>query len=168
MPDVIVTDRLTKYYGPQCAVDQLNLRVPQGAVYGLLGRDGAGKTTAIKMLLDMAQPSFGRAEVLGEERPAAARKPWTNRLSGRKPRVSLDDRRPSGQLHPLVYGDRWNQPLLDQILDHFELGRKRRIRRFARGGRSGVGAGRGHRPGIADSRRSHVGPRHGRAPRFNR
>ena len=104
MPDVIVTDRLTKYYGPQCAVDQLNLRVAQGTVYGLLGRNGAGKTTAIKMLLGMAQPSFGRAEVLGED--ACQLRPETrgaNRLSGRRPSaLSLDDHRPGGQFHPRV------------------------------------------------------------------
>ena len=75
MPDVIVTHRLTKYYDGHCAVDRLNLRVAQGTVYGLLGRNGAGKTTAIKMLLGMAHPSYGRAEVLGED--AAALRPET-------------------------------------------------------------------------------------------
>ena len=67
MPDVIQTHRLTKYYDGHCAVDRLDLRVAQGTVYGLLGRNGAGKTTAIKMLLGMAHPSYGRAEVLGED-----------------------------------------------------------------------------------------------------
>ena len=67
MPDVIQTHRLTKYYDGHCAVDSLDLRVAQGTVYGLLGRNGAGKTTAIKMLLGMAHPSYGRAEVLGED-----------------------------------------------------------------------------------------------------
>ena len=67
MPDVIVTDRLTKYYDGHCALDSLNLRVAQGTVYGLLGRNGAGKTTAIRMLLGMAHPSYGRAELFGED-----------------------------------------------------------------------------------------------------
>ena len=66
MSDVIVTHGLTKYYGKYCAVDHLNLRIPQGMVYGLLGRNGAGKTTAIKMLLGISHPSYGHAEVLGE------------------------------------------------------------------------------------------------------
>jgi ABC-2 type transport system ATP-binding protein len=57
MPDAIVTHRLTKYYGRRCVVDSLNLHVPRGSVYGLLGRNGAGKSTAIKMLLGMVQPS---------------------------------------------------------------------------------------------------------------
>ena len=41
--------------------------MPQGSVYGLLGRNGAGKSTTIKMLLGMVQPSYGRAELLGED-----------------------------------------------------------------------------------------------------
>jgi lantibiotic transport system ATP-binding protein len=41
MADMIATHRLTKYYGRRRAVDSLDLRVPQGSVYGLLGRNGA-------------------------------------------------------------------------------------------------------------------------------
>ena len=45
MTDAIVTDRLTKHYGGRRVVDSLDLRVPEGSVYGLLGRNGAGKST---------------------------------------------------------------------------------------------------------------------------
>ena len=58
-----------------CAVDSLDLRVAQGTVYGLLGRNGAGKSTAIKMLLGMAHPSYGQAELFGED--AARLRPET-------------------------------------------------------------------------------------------
>ena len=67
MTHAIVTERLTKYYGPRCVVNCLNLRVPAGTVYGLLGRNGAGKSTTIKMLMGMAQPNFGEIELLGSE-----------------------------------------------------------------------------------------------------
>ena len=67
MTHAIVTERLTKYYGARCVVNSLDLRVPAGTVYGFLGRNGAGKSTTIKMLLGMAQPSYGRAELLGHE-----------------------------------------------------------------------------------------------------
>src|SRR3982751_6921910 len=65
--NVIVTERLTKHYGGRRVVDSLDLRVPQGSVYGLLGRNGAGKSTAIKMLMGMVQPDSGRAMLLGED-----------------------------------------------------------------------------------------------------
>lgn len=60
MPDAIFTERLTKHYGNRRVVDSLDLRVPQGSVYGLLGRNGAGKSTAIKMLMGMVRPDSGR------------------------------------------------------------------------------------------------------------
>jgi len=58
---------LTKHYTRVRAVDGLNLRVPQGAVYGFLGRNGAGKTTTIKMLMGLTRPTGGTVRVLGGE-----------------------------------------------------------------------------------------------------
>lgn len=66
MTDVIRTHRLTKYYGQKCVVDTLNLSVERGQVYGFLGRNGAGKSTTIKMLMGMVQPDCGTIEMLGE------------------------------------------------------------------------------------------------------
>jgi len=60
MSDAIVTQGLTKYYGRQRVVDTLDLRIPCGSVYGLLGRNGAGKSTTIKMLLGLVHPDRGR------------------------------------------------------------------------------------------------------------
>ena len=67
MSHAIVTENLTKHYGDQRVVDGLTLRVPAGSVYGLLGRNGAGKSTAIKMITGMVQPDFGTAQLLGEQ-----------------------------------------------------------------------------------------------------
>ena len=75
MSDAIVTQRLTKYYGRQRVVDGLDLRVPCGTVYGLLGRNGAGKSTTIKMLLGLVHPDRGRIELLGEETRPPCRRP---------------------------------------------------------------------------------------------
>lgn len=64
---VIRTENLTKYYGHQAGVRDLTLEVEPGEVFGLLGAAGAGKTTTIRMLLDFARPTSGRALVLGRE-----------------------------------------------------------------------------------------------------
>ena len=66
MPNAITTQRLTKYYGKRRVVDSLDLKVPAGSVYGFLGRNGAGKSTAIKMLMGMVRPDSGTATLLGE------------------------------------------------------------------------------------------------------
>ena len=66
MDDVISTQGLTKVYGHRTIVEALNLRVPQGSIYGFLGPNGAGKSTTMKMLLGLTRPTKGRIEVLGQ------------------------------------------------------------------------------------------------------
>lgn len=58
---MIITDNLSKKYGDQVALDQLTLNVKQGEIYCLLGANGAGKTTAINLLLGFIEPSSGSA-----------------------------------------------------------------------------------------------------------
>ena len=67
----IWTDDLTKQYGALTAVDRLNLRVPRGAVYGFVGRNGAGKSTTIKLLAGLVRATAGSARLLGHEVRAA-------------------------------------------------------------------------------------------------
>ncbi|MFE9772327.1 ABC transporter ATP-binding protein [Streptomyces sp. NPDC005931] len=72
--DVIVTRALTKRYrGGQLAVDGLDLTVPAGSVFGFLGPNGSGKTTTIRMLMGLIEPTSGSARVLGRPMPRAAR-----------------------------------------------------------------------------------------------
>jgi ABC-2 type transport system ATP-binding protein len=69
----IASSALTKRFrGGQVAVDHVDLAVPRGAVYGFLGPNGSGKTTTIRMLLGLAHPTSGSAEVLGTAMPDGA------------------------------------------------------------------------------------------------
>jgi ABC-2 type transport system ATP-binding protein len=61
----IVTERLRKTFGPLVAVDALDLTVERGEIFGLLGPNGSGKTTTIRMLCGLMQPTAGRAVVVG-------------------------------------------------------------------------------------------------------
>lgn len=71
---VIATRALTKRYrGGQLAVDGLDLAVPRGSVFGFLGPNGSGKTTTIRMLMGLIEPTSGNASVLGSPMPRAAR-----------------------------------------------------------------------------------------------
>ena len=63
---VIRTEHLTRYFGRKRIVFDLNLSVPRGAVFGLLGRNGSGKTTSLRMILGLLSPSWGRSWVFGE------------------------------------------------------------------------------------------------------
>jgi ABC-2 type transport system ATP-binding protein len=63
--DALVTHDVTKRYGRETALDRVNLRVPDGAVYVLVGTNGAGKSTAIKVLMNLEASDTGSAQILG-------------------------------------------------------------------------------------------------------
>lgn len=61
----IITDNISKKFGDFIAVDDVEIKVPKGKIYGFLGPNGAGKTTLIKMLCGLMKPTGGSAKVLG-------------------------------------------------------------------------------------------------------
>lgn len=61
----IATHALSVRYGRQTALDAVDLRVPEGSVYLLIGANGAGKSTAMKLMLNLERPASGRAEIFG-------------------------------------------------------------------------------------------------------
>ena len=64
--NIVETRGLCKQYGQAMRVKQLNLFVPEGAVYGFLGPNGAGKSTTLKMVLGLARPTAGEITVFGK------------------------------------------------------------------------------------------------------
>jgi ABC-2 type transport system ATP-binding protein len=139
MADAIVTRGLTKYYGRRCVVNSLDLHVPAGSVYGLLGRNGSGKSTTIKMLMGFVRPGRGNAKLLDED--IATLSPQT------RSRIAY-----IAEGHPFLrwmtideavrftrsFYPHWNGELLDQILDHFALPRRSKIRKLSNGQRAQV------------------------------
>lgn len=85
---------LTKKFGGQIAVDSVDLLVPRGSVYGFLGPNGSGKTTTIRMLLGLVQPTSGSCRLLGQEMPG--------RISQILPRVGALVEGPA--FHPYLSG----------------------------------------------------------------
>ncbi len=80
MDTAIAIHHLEHRYGGHLVYDDLNLELPRGRVYGLLGRNGVGKTTLIKILMGFLRPTRGRCLVLGE--PPHALSPATRRRVG--------------------------------------------------------------------------------------
>jgi ABC-2 type transport system ATP-binding protein len=134
MSDAIVTNRLTKHFGGKRVVDSLSLRVPAGSVYGLLGRNGAGKSTAIKILMGMVRPDSGSATLLGED-IAEVSATTRQRIAYLAEGHPLYGWMTVGQAVEFTrsFYPHWNDVLVDQILDHFELARKQKYRRLSRG-----------------------------------
>jgi len=67
MEPIIETHDLTRRFGSLTAVDHLNLTVQPGEIFGLVGPDGAGKTTTLRMLCSLVDPSEGSARVAGHD-----------------------------------------------------------------------------------------------------
>ena len=66
MSEILLSTRgLTKVYGRQKAVDDVSVQIPRGAIYGFIGRNGAGKTTFLKMICGLARPTDGEITMFG-------------------------------------------------------------------------------------------------------
>ncbi len=103
---------LTKRFGDLTAVDHLDLNVPRSLVYGFLGPNGSGKTTAIRMLCGLLTPTEGAAQVLGHQVPGDADK--------LKPKIGYMTQRFS------LYGDLTVQENLQFIADIYSYPRSDR------------------------------------------
>ncbi len=136
---VITTTGLTKNYGSFCAVDNLNLHVPQGSICGFLGQNGAGKSTTIKMLLGMARPSSGTGSILGhdilnENESVAIRR----RVAYVAEDKRLYDYMTVGQIIKFTqsfFAD-WQTDLQQHLLNEFRLPLDRKIKKLSKGMRT--------------------------------
>ncbi|QPQ30308.1 ABC transporter ATP-binding protein [Lysinibacillus sp. JNUCC 51] len=61
--NIVETIQLTKMYKKKCSVTELNLKIPEGSIYGFLGPNGAGKTTTIRMILGLIKPTEGEIKI---------------------------------------------------------------------------------------------------------
>jgi ABC-2 type transport system ATP-binding protein len=135
---------LTKQFGDVVAVDDLNLHIPAGVVYGFLGPNGSGKTTTMRMLTTLVRPTAGTAAIAGvsiDDRPAAIAKlgylpeepPLFDELTGR------EQLRHVAALHdiPRSVAD----ARIDRYLDRFGLtdAADRRIDGYSKGMRQKLG-----------------------------
>ncbi|MGM8216744.1 ABC transporter ATP-binding protein [Bacillaceae bacterium W0354] len=67
MNEVVITKGLTRSFGKEKAVTDINLKISQGEIYGFLGPNGAGKTTTIRMLLGLMKPTAGSVHIFGKD-----------------------------------------------------------------------------------------------------
>ncbi len=122
----VETSGLTKRFGDRLAVNGIDLVVPRGAVYGFLGPNGSGKTTTIRMLLGLVEPTSGTRSLLGHAMPGeagAALRQVGALVEGPAFHPYLSGR---SNLARLDAADRWSDPRtarrrIDQALDRVGL-----------------------------------------------
>jgi ABC-2 type transport system ATP-binding protein len=139
--DVIETAGLWKVYEDVEALQGLDLRVPQGSIFGFLGRNGAGKTTTIKVLLGMARPTRGEARVFGQSPfDAQSGVDIRSRVAFVSDEKDLYDYMTVGEIIAFTrsFYPRWRNDLEQQYLRKFELTPGREIKGLSRGTRTKV------------------------------
>ena len=137
MTPAIVFDRVTKGYGAVRALDGVSLEVPRGAMFGLIGPDGAGKTTAIRLTGGLLPLDGGRIEVLGRD-PKKDHRELTGAIGYLSQRFSLygdlsiDE---NVAFFAEIHGVRRYGPARDRLLDMTQLTpfRRRRADRLSGG-----------------------------------
>lgn len=139
MSNVIEIDRLTKYYGTREIVRDLSLTVPSGSIYGFLGRNGMGKTTTIRILLGLEEPTRGKTSVLGEDSRRLS--PATRGRIGYLPEghhvYGWMTVKECGQFQA-SYFPTWNQDIFEAVITHFRLTAKMKAGHLSRGQRAGL------------------------------
>ncbi|WP_261166632.1 ABC transporter ATP-binding protein [Microbacterium sp. Marseille-Q6965] len=139
MDPVIEVHNLTKRYKDKLALDDVSFQIERNAIYGFLGRNGAGKTTAMSILTAQNFPTSGSVKVFGEnpyENARVLRRVCFVRESQKYPdeanaRTAFASAR--------LFFPNWDQGLADELIDDFRLPMKTITKKLSRGQLSAVG-----------------------------
>lgn len=137
---VLETEGLTKYYGSIPAVDHLDLKIPRGCICGFVGRNGAGKTTAIKLMLGLLRPTAGTSRLLGcdssELTPAIRQRigyvTEGHRLFRWMSIAELE------KFQRSFFPNQWDGKFFADMIEYFELPKKKKIKHLSNGQRAQV------------------------------
>jgi ABC-2 type transport system ATP-binding protein len=127
---------LIKRYGDQCAVDDLTLDLKAGTVFGLLGRNGAGKSTTIACVLGLIPKTSGDIKLFGE--PLQAR---TFDRIAYVPEINALDGWMTTQQHAEFRRhcfSRFDRALMNELIERFEIEPRRAVRKLSKGQRQAV------------------------------
>jgi ABC-2 type transport system ATP-binding protein len=135
--NVVEVQNLVKYFDGRCVLDGINLKVPRGCIYGLLGRNASGKTTIIRILLGHERPTRGQTFLLGTDSTNLSAK-----IHGRIGYVAeghnLIQNYKVGRLIKLCknLSLRWNNDVFNNLIETFRLPLDRRVKDLSMGMRA--------------------------------
>ena len=137
---VLETQGLTKYYGNILAVDHIDLKIPRGCICGFVGRNASGKTTAIKLMLGLLNPTAGSSKLLGCD--SAALTPAIrqrigyvtegHRLFGWMSIADLE------KFQRAFFPRQWDDKFFAEMVEYFGLPKKQKVKHLSIGQRAQV------------------------------
>jgi ABC-2 type transport system ATP-binding protein len=134
MNATILTESLSRKFGSTVAIDRVDLAVPQGAIYTLVGANGAGKTTMIKVLMNIFRPTSGSARVLGRNTLRLAGKDF-NQIGYVSENQEMLDWMTVGAMLSYFrpFYPMWDRDLEQSLVRQFDLPLDRKLRDLSRG-----------------------------------
>jgi ABC-2 type transport system ATP-binding protein len=139
MTSVIEVKGLTKRYREVVAVDDVSFTIEKDTIYGLLGRNGAGKTTVMSILTAQNFATSGDVRVFGQS-PYENAKVLSRLCFVRESQKYPDDAKPGHAFGAArLFFPHWNQDIADRLIEDFQLPMNRRIKKLSRGQLSAVG-----------------------------
>jgi len=137
---VLETYGLTKYYGGTLALDNMDLKIPRGCICGFVGRNAAGKTTAIKLMLGLLKPTAGSAKLLGCDSqnltPAIRQRigyvTEGHHLFHWMSIASLE------KFQRAFFPKQWDDRFFSEMIEYFELPKNKKIKHLSHGQRAQV------------------------------
>jgi ABC-2 type transport system ATP-binding protein len=135
--NVIKVENLVKYFDGRCVLDGINLKVPRGCIYGLLGRNGSGKTTIIRILLGLEPPTRGRTFLLDAESTELSAK-LHSRIGYVAEGHNLIQNYRVGRLIKLCkdLSLQWNDEFFNHLIETFRLPADRKVKELSIGMRA--------------------------------
>lgn len=139
MTAVIEVNNLTKRYRSTLAADNVSFTIEKDTIYGLLGRNGAGKTTVMSILTAQNFATSGDVRVFGEH-PYENAKVLSRMCFVRESQKYPDDATPAHALRiARIFYPHWDEEFAARLVDDFQLPLKTRIKKLSRGQLSAVG-----------------------------
>jgi len=134
---VITIDNLTKFYDGRAVLDGINLSIPKGCIYGLLGRNGTGKTTLIRILLGQESPTRGTTGIFGTD-SAALTAAQRGRIGYVAEAHNLIQNYKVSRLARLCksLSANWNEDFFSHLIQKFNLPLDRKIKELSMGMRA--------------------------------
>lgn len=137
---VLETQRLTKYYGSTLALDNMTIKIPRGCICGFVGRNGSGKTTAIKIMLGFLKQTAGSSSLLGCDSqnltPAIRQRIGYVSEGHRLIRwMTIAD---AAKFQSTFFPGQWDEEFFTDMIEYFGLSKKQKIKNLSTGERAQV------------------------------
>jgi ABC-2 type transport system ATP-binding protein len=134
MNKILQTIQLSKRFGRNVVLDQMDMSVPEGSIYGLLGQNGSGKSTTLQILMNMHRPTSGHAEIFGHDARRITAKDFMQ-IGYVAESQEMPDWMTVGSLMAYLrpFYPNWDADRADELLRQFNLPLDRKLRHLSRG-----------------------------------